>query len=98
MGVLIGGKRPGDRILGQQGHADERQEGNAQNKFSRAPIKSSHSTSRETHARLTSHPSASSLVLKQKRLPFGFRQRIEKQSPKIQFGGVAARFCEVARA
>ena len=36
------------------------------------------------------------LPLEQKRLPFGFRQRIGKAITKIQFGGMAAGFPEVA--
>src|SRR6266436_5170315 len=36
------------------------------------------------------------LSLEQKRLSFGFRQRIGEAISKIQFGGMAARFAEVA--
>jgi len=36
------------------------------------------------------------LSFEQKRLSFGFRQRIGEAISKIQFGGVAARFAEVA--
>jgi len=36
------------------------------------------------------------LSFEQKRLSFGFRQRIGEAISKIQFGGMAARFAEVA--
>jgi hypothetical protein len=40
--------------------------------------------------------SREALAFKQKRLSFGFRQRVGEAISKIQFGGVAAGFPEVA--